>query len=88
MRRSLAVLCLAFVAGCGGSSGGGDGPPSVPWGKDVAQSVKTRIDAAAKAKDCDALQENFDNADAGNNPSKAKLLDYIDYKMKRAGCYS
>lgn len=88
MRRTLAISVLFVLAACGGGSGGSsEGPPSVPWGKDVDQAVKTRIDAAAKDKNCNLLQGEFDTADAGNNPSKANLLEYIDYRMKKAGCY-
>jgi hypothetical protein len=67
--------------------------PAVQW-EDYAPSVKTRIDDLAAQKDCDALQSEFDNADANNEATMARvghnnaqLMGYIDFLMRNAGCY-
>lgn len=79
------MLALALTA-CGGSGSG------VPWG-DYDPSVQQRIDTLARAKECAALQSEFDLADANNaatmsrtGHNNAKLMAYIDDKMRSAGC--
>ncbi len=96
-RRLLCVLAsIVLLAGCAGArtpaapvTQGGD----VQW-QDYAVSVRTRIDSLAQAKDCSGLQAEFDTADANNDATmsrlgrnNAKLMGYVDAKLKAAGCY-
>lgn len=76
MRRLACVLCLGLLAACGGTSK----PPQVEWNNyppNVQQGVQDRIEAG----DCDGLQHMF------NGAKDADLLDYLDWQMRRAGCY-
>ena len=58
----------------------------VDW-SDFAPTVRTRIEELVAAGDCAGLQQEFDNADANDNPSKADLMTYLDREMEAAGCY-
>lgn len=78
--------------GTGGGAATQD-PAGVPWA-DYASSVRERIDAASAAGDCDALQAEFDTADANNEATLARtghnnadLMGYIDDRLRAAGCY-
>lgn len=82
VRMTLAAILCATLAACASSDP--DGPPKVEWGKTAARSVKADVDAQAKAKDCDGLQTAFDTAGGNKRPD---LMSYIDWSMKRAGCY-
>lgn len=103
MRRIAPILIAAFLlTGCFASP-----PPvvpaepaeptsaraDVPW-DDYSADVKTRIDDATQNADCDALQKEFDTADANNDATAARtdhnnaaLMTYIDEALKLAGCY-
>lgn len=72
-----AVATLALLAACSSA------PPEVDW-DDHPAGTKERIDLTADAKGCDFLEaerENAEKADDGED-----LVDYIDAKMKAAGC--
>jgi hypothetical protein len=65
----------------------------VDW-ENHAPAVKKRIDKHGKAKDCDALQADFDTADMNDTAQRnrtgdgnADLLEYIDEWLRHAGCY-
>jgi hypothetical protein len=65
----------------------------VQW-TDYAPGLQARIDALATAKDCTALQDEFDVADVNNDATLARtghnnahLMGYIDDKLRAAGCY-
>jgi hypothetical protein len=65
----------------------------VDW-ENHADSVKKRIDKAGKAKDCDALQKEFDTASENDAAQRnrtgdgnADLMSYIDEWMKHLECY-
>jgi len=65
----------------------------VDW-ENYAPEVKTRIDSLAASGDCDALQREFDTADANDDLQRdrvgegnADLMRYIDDKMADVGCY-
>jgi len=82
-------VALVVVIGCSQPSGG----PSVPWA-DYAPTLQKDLDALGVAKDCPALQQQFDNADANNDATmtrtghnNADLMAYIDALMRKAGCY-
>lgn len=67
--------------------------PQPPAGRYVADVVE-RIDVYASRGDCDALQEEFDAAEALDAAERdrtgegtADLLAYIDDRMRKAGCY-
>jgi hypothetical protein len=79
MRQVLASLAL--LAGCSSTPTSTD--PDVDWDK-FAPTVKQRIDTEAKAKDCEALQTEFDSAELNHH---ADLMGYVDAKMNAAGCY-
>jgi hypothetical protein len=97
---SFILSSLLVLAGCSEphttttpSSGAGADAPSVPW-SDYATDVRPRIDAATTAKDCAALQKEFDVADANNEAtrtrtghSNADLMAYIDAALRAGGCY-
>ena len=91
--RSL-VLAAIVLAGCGTPSGAnGGGTSSVQW-KDYAANLQAQLDASANAKDCAALQKQFNAADANSQATvsrtghnNADLMAYIDGKMRGAGCY-
>lgn len=64
----------------------------VQW-QDYAASLRSRIDAAQLARDCNRLQAEYDMADANNvatmnrvGHSNAELMSYIDAAMRSAGC--
>ena len=68
--------------------------PNVPWA-DYASDLQPRIDALARSKDCRGLQSEFDVADGASaatmtrtGHNNAQLMDYIDYQLRAAGCYS
>jgi hypothetical protein len=72
-----------------------------PWQPDTgvdwdnyAPTVKKRIDRLGKAKRCNALQKEFDTADANDAATRAEtgegnadLMSYIDEWMQHADCY-
>lgn len=79
--KTSAILVVVLTA-CGGGSSG------VQWG-DYAPGLQARIDA----ENCTALQAEFDQADANNAATKArvghnnaKLMVYINDRIKAAGC--
>lgn len=80
------VTLILLLTACGGSS------DAVQW-KDYAPTLQHDIDALATTKDCTSLQTEFDQADANNNATmtrvghnNAKLMTYINDKMRAAGC--
>lgn len=104
MKKQLAIGSIALallLTGCSASSGTTESTApaveqktdSVQW-EDYGSTLKADIDALTAAKDCNGLQEQFDNADA-NNPAtmertghnNAELMGYLDKAMKTAGCY-
>lgn len=74
MRRLAPALCL-LLAACGGS----ERPPDVAWG-DYPSNVHQAVQDSVKAGDCRKMQTIFDSTTGG-------LLDYLDWQMKKAGCY-
>ena len=65
----------------------------VQW-DDYPPSLQAKIDALATAKDCDALQVEFNQADAANLATQNRvghnnfeLLKYIDDKQRAANCF-
>ena len=97
---ALVFVALLAASGCTpsddsgrGGAGGSGGSGGVPW-QDYAPNLQSRIDDLADAKDCTALQSEFDVADANNAATRtrtghnsADLMTYIDGKMRSAGCY-
>jgi hypothetical protein len=86
-RAIIGAVTLAVLAGC--SSSGSD----VTW-SDYAPAVKTTIDQLKDSKDCNGLQQQFDNADANDSATRARvghgnaaLMGYINDAMRAAGCY-
>jgi hypothetical protein len=90
----LAIVVLGWLGGRSATpSPGGGTTTGVQWA-DYTAGLQGRIDSLAASKDCDALQDEFDNADANNaatmsrtGHNNAKLMAYIDGKMDGAGCY-
>lgn len=102
MRPFIAAVLVVIVAGCGGAPNDPGKPaaekkstlPAVDW-QNYDPSVKQRIDDAAARKVCDELQHEFDVADANNaiqrnrtGDGNTDLMEYVDAKMKSAGCYN
>jgi hypothetical protein len=88
-RKFVGVVTLAMTLGV--SACGPD--DSVVW-SDYAPQVRTNIDTAAAAKDCQTLQSLFDSANSNNASTRqrtghgnAELMAYIDKSMHNAGCY-
>lgn len=88
----LAVLLAVVMAAVGAASCGGGGS-DVDW-SNYAPEVHRRIDLAADAEDCAALQDEFDNADATDDAQRSRtgegnadLMSYIDAQLEDAGCY-
>lgn len=92
----IGIACLALI-GCGSPSRATPAPAApeagVPWG-DYSPDVKTRIDGLAASKDCTALQDEFNTADANDAATRTRtghgnteLMTYIDGRMRAAGCY-
>jgi hypothetical protein len=84
-------LGVVQAIGRSGSPSGGSAGGGVQW-DDYAPGMQSRIDGLAT--DCDALQQEFDNADANNaatmsrtGHNNAELMKYIDAKLRTAGCY-
>lgn len=96
--RKPAIITAAFVAvtGLAGCGAAGTDTASIEWGTKYSMTVKDRIDAAAAASDCAALQSEFDTADGNNANTRRRgydngttdLMKYIDGKLREAGCYS
>jgi PBP1b-binding outer membrane lipoprotein LpoB len=104
MKKQLAIgsITLALLlSGCSASTGTTENsaPPveqktdSVQW-EDYGSTLKADIDALAASKDCNGLQEQFNNADANNTATmtrtghnNAELMGYLDEALKTAGCY-
>jgi hypothetical protein len=81
------ALLFALLAGCAAS------PPPVDWGGKYSTTVKRRLDALIKAKDCDGLQAELATAKATNAAKKrldgsgtADLVAYIKYGLDKADC--
>lgn len=79
MKRLAVVVALLALGACSSQ----DERPEVDWSQ-FAPKVHNRIAAEIDAKDCAALQGEFDAADSHNH---ADLMEYLDDAMKRAGCY-
>lgn len=105
MKKQLTIGTIALsllLTGCTVSGGSTDTPTtetskpataSVEW-EDYAPTLQSDIDALTAAKDCNALQEQFNNADSNNTATQertghnnAKLMRYLDEAMKTASCY-
>ena len=93
------LFAAVLLAGCQGEQRITEGlsssvaAPTVQWG-DYSADLQSRIDAAAASRDCDALQEEFDVADANDDATRARtghgnaeLMTYIDAALRTAGCY-
>lgn len=77
------LLSIGLLAGCGG----GDDEPSVTqFPEGYAPAVQTRIDGQATAKDCAALQREFDVAEDSQKQGRIDLMEYIAQAMEGAGC--
>ena len=88
---ALAALAALTLTGCGGAAA--PAVASVQWA-DYAPGLQGRIDGLATAKDCAALQKEFDVADKNSEAVKARtghgnaeLMKYLDATLKGAGCY-
>lgn len=64
----------------------------VDW-DNYSPTVKSRIDSLALAKECEELQSEFDTAAANDSAQRnrtgsgnADLMQYINEKLKSAGC--
>jgi hypothetical protein len=77
VKVALLLATPLLLVGCS------DSAPDVSW-SDFAPSVETRIKQAVDAKDCQTLQQEFDNADANRNTD---LMVYVDWQMEDLGCY-
>lgn len=92
----IGVIVLIAIAAVSAGSPKSPTPATtsgVQW-SDYAPGLQSRIDGLATQKDCTALQTEFDTADANNQATQtrtghnnAKLMAYIDDKMRTAGCY-
>jgi hypothetical protein len=90
----LVVLLAIPFASC--SSDGGAAVQrqvGVQWA-DYPPTLQAKIDALALAKDCVALQVEFNQADATNLATQSRfghnnfeLLKYIDDKQRAANCF-
>lgn len=85
LTAAIALVAVLALASCGKEQ-----PPAFPEG--FAPSVQQSIDRAEKARDCDALQKAFDDADRNQAASRARgasagdLMEYIEAARDRAGC--
>lgn len=97
MVRRIAVLAAAAAISLSGAGAtparAAEKPPKVDWSS-YSPAVKPRIKALAKAKDCSALQAEFDTADANDELQRKRtgtgntqLMAYLDFKLRKAGCY-
>ena len=94
----VALLWVVLFTSCstdgsGGGGGGGGGSGGVRW-SDYAPSLHAKIDAMATAKDCDALQIEFNQIGATNlamrnrfGHGNLEVLKYIDDKEREASCF-
>jgi len=87
LASSSAVTLAVVLAGCGHSA------PPVDWGGKYSTTVKTRLDALIRAKDCDSLRAELITAksiDAAERRSSgtgsADLVAYITWGLDKADC--
>jgi hypothetical protein len=91
---AVAVLFASLFASCSSDSGPAvQREVGVQWA-DYPPTLQAKIDALALAKDCDALQVEFNQADATNLATQThfghtnfELLKYIDDKQRAANCF-
>lgn len=90
LSRAIAITACLLTGLVGCSSSGSSG---VQW-DDYAPGTRARIDALAAARDCLALQAEFDQAEANGAATRARtghnsaeLMRYVDEAMRSAGCY-
>ena len=84
--RTVATIVAVVLLASGCSGGDTETGPEFPTGK-FAQAVQERIDTAAAEGDCAALQDEFDLAEENGSDGFVDLMDYIDDKLEKAGCY-
>jgi hypothetical protein len=92
----IALTVIGFALRPNGSPSSGPQAPAVQgvqW-RDYAGDLQSRIDGLAARKDCGGLQREFDIADAKSAETRqrtghnnAELMEYLDNKMRGAGCY-
>ena len=93
-RRTLTGACAALtICACSTDGGRANDIVTVQW-RDYAPSLQTKIDAMAKAKDCEGLQAEFNDIGATNLAMRTKfghgnveILVYIDKREREANCF-
>lgn len=87
------LLAIPFAACSSDGDAAVQREVGVQWA-DYPPSLQAKIDALALAKDCDALQVEFNQADATNLATQSRighnnfeLLKYIDDKQRAANCF-
>lgn len=97
------LVVLILLVSSTQCDGGGSNAPSVQrttttslamWGGKYDISVKNRIDSMAQRSDCSGLQAEFNQAYENDDITRrrtgagtADLMEYIDGKLRSAGCY-
>ena len=86
--RGFICFCILFANFAQASD------PMVNW-SNYHPLVKERIDRMVVSKDCNGLQKEFDTADLLSDQQRRRtgkgngsLMGYINYQMRRAGCYA
>ncbi len=108
MFRAALVVAALLLTACGGASTEPSGStsdstsestaagpaPKVDWSGKYSSGLKEKINGDAAAKDCDALEAAFDQADRNDPTTRdrtgegtADLLEYINWQMAQAGCF-
>ena len=86
--RITVFIVIATFCGCGPVP-----VPEVDW-SNYHPEVRQRINHMATEQDCRGLQDEFDIAYSNDGAQRnrtgrgnANLMDYIDGKLRKSGCY-
>jgi hypothetical protein len=90
MKKYIIGAVVLLVANTIVSCGSGSSEISVNW-NNYSPELKQRIDST---NDCSKLQNEFNTASANSDMQRARtgegnlnLMDYIDNRMQKLGCY-
>jgi len=82
-----------FLLQCTSGDSSNESEPKVNW-NNYDKNVKDRITEFTNKRNCSGLQNEFDVADQNSDNQRnrvgegnLKLMNYIDFQMKKCNCY-